>query len=227
MNAKQLITATLGSALLFAPALVRARQNQDSVADAARKAQADKKDAPKPKMVIDNDNLDTLTGTVNVVGEEPAATDDQSKAAEDKTKAPAAEKPAVKDEAYWRRTFADLNKKMTDDAHELDILQREYNLKQQQYYSDPNTAMKQDYTRQDLDDTKTKIDDMTANVAADKQAISDLEDELRKAGGEPGWEAPLPQAPADSQAQAPAPASAPASAPAQAPPAQTPAPMDQ
>ncbi len=104
---------------------------------------------------------------------------------------PLAEKPAVKDEAYWRKTFDDANKKMTDDAHELDILQREYNLKQQQYYSDPNTAMKEDYTRQDLNDTKAKIDDMTAKVAADKQSISDLEDELRKAGGEPGWETPL------------------------------------
>ncbi len=79
------------------------------------------------------------------------------------------------------------NKKLADDAHELDILQREYNLKQQQYYSDPNTAMKQDYTRQDLTDTKTKIDDKTAAVAQDKQEISDLEDELRKAGGDPGW----------------------------------------
>ena len=37
---------------------------------------------------------------------------------------------------------------------------------------------------------------MTAAVAKDKQAISDLEDELRKAGGDPGWSAsnsrPLP-----------------------------------
>lgn len=194
MNTKQLIIMTLGSALLLSPAIVRAGQSQDSVADAAKKAQADKKAAPKAKMVIDNDNLDTLTGTVNVVGQEPAPPEDQTKAGADKTKTAAAagEKAPAKDEAYWRQTFADANKKMADDAHELDILQREYNLKQQQYYSDPNTAMKQDYTRQDLTDTKTKIDDKTAAVAADKQAISDLEDELRKAGGDPGWETPAP-----------------------------------
>ena len=101
-----------------------------------------------------------------------------SSAAADKTKtaAPRAKKPPVKDEAYWRKTFADANKKLADDAHELDILQREYNLKQQQYYSDPNTAMKEEYTRQDLNDTKAKIDDKTAAVAEDKQDISDLED---------------------------------------------------
>ena len=81
---------------------------------------------------------------------------------------------------------------MADDAHELDILQRDYNLKQQQYYSDPNVAMRQQYTRQDLIDTKTQIDDKTAAVAADKQALSDLEDQLRQAGGEPGWANPKP-----------------------------------
>jgi hypothetical protein len=60
-------------------------------------------------------------------------------------------------------------------------------LKQQQYYSDPNTAMREQYNRQDLTDTKTKIDEKTATVAQDKQAISDLEDALRQSGGEPGW----------------------------------------
>ena len=49
--------------------------------------------------------------------------------------------------------------------------------------------MREQYDRQDLNDTKTKIDDKTAAVAQDKQAISDLEDALRQAGGDPGWSA--------------------------------------
>jgi len=199
MNTKQLLMVTLvGGSLLLAPALLKARQDQaqsqESVVDAARKAQAAKKTAPKSVLTIDNDNLDTLTGTVSVVGPAPEAPVD------DKTKAASAadEKTApVKGEAYWRQAFAEANKKLADDAKELDISQREYNLKQQQYYSDPNTAMKQDYTRQDLTDTKTKIDQSSAAVEADKQAISDLEDALRKAGGEPGWEnAPTSTTPA-------------------------------
>jgi hypothetical protein len=198
MNTKQLLAITLGSTLLLIPALAKARQNQESVVEAARKAQATKKTAPKAKMTIDNDNLDTLTGTVNVVGPAPAPPEDPAKAAADKAKAaasPEEKKAPVKDEAYWRQTFADANKKMADDAHELDILQREYNLKEQQYYSDPNTAMKEQYDRHDLTDTKTKIDAKTADVAADKQAISDLEDSLRQAGGDPGWATPPAQAP--------------------------------
>ena len=71
--------------------------------------------------------------------------------------------------------------------HELDILQREFNLKQEQFYTDPMAALKQEYSRQDLNDTKTKIDEKTAVVAQDKADISNLEDELRQAGGDPGW----------------------------------------
>ena len=191
MRPKQILFAILGSALLLSPALLTARQGQESVADAARKAQAQKKSPAKPARVITNDNLDTIKGTVSVVGPEPAPPEAQAAAPEDKSKAaPTGDKKApVKDEAYWRKTFAEARRTLADDAHELDILQREYNLKQQQYYSDPNTAMREQYDRQDLNDTKTKIDDKTAAVAQDKQAISGLEDALRQAGGDPGWSA--------------------------------------
>jgi len=191
MRPKRVLFTILASVLLFSPALLTAGQEQESVADAARKAQAEKKPPAKPARVITNDNLDTITGTVSVVGIEPTPPAAQAAAPEEKGKAaPAGEKkPPVKDEAYWREKFADARKKLADDEHELDILQREYNLKEQQYYSDPNTAMREQYDRHDLTDTKTKIDDKTEVVAQDKQAISDLEDELRQAGGDPGWAA--------------------------------------
>jgi len=190
MNTKRLILTAFANTILFTPAIVVAghsleqTQDQGSVADAAKKAQAEKKTTIKPKMVIDNDNLDTLTGTVNVVGKEPAPPTDATKeAAADKGK----EKAPVKDEKYWRDQFAEANKKLDSDSHELDILQREYNLKQQQYYSDPNTAMKEQFDRKDLTDTKAKIDEKTVAVAKDKQDVSDLEDSLRQAGGDAGW----------------------------------------
>ncbi len=192
MNLKKLMVMSLGVTFLFSPAYLLARQNQESVVEAARKARAARKNAPKAKMVIDNDNLDTLTGVVSVVGQPPAPPEDQTKAAAaDKANAPAAApKPPVKDEAYWRSKFADANKNLNEDARELDILQREYNLKQQQFYTDPMASLTEQYSRKDLNDTKTKIDDMTAKVAQDKQDISNLEDELRQAGGDPGWATP-------------------------------------
>ena len=210
MNTNRLITLALGCVMLAAPAILAARQDQDqgSVADAARKAQAEKKTAPKAKLTIDNDNLGTLTGTVNVVGQEPAPADDQTKkaAADDKTAKAAGPggKEPVKDEAYWRDKFAAANKKLADDQHELDITQREFNLKQDQFYTDPNASLKQGFSRQDLNDTKTKIDEKTAAVAQDKTDISDLEYSLRKAAGDPGWATPPPE-PAPASATEPAP----------------------
>lgn len=208
MNTKRLITLALGCAILAAPACISA-QDQGSVADAARKAQADKKTAPKAKMVIDNDNLGTLTGTVNVVGQEPTPPGDQAKkpAADDKTPptvSPAG-KPPVKDEAYWRQKFADANKKLADDTHELDIMQREYNLKQEQFYTDPMASLKQEYSRSDLNDSKAKIDEKTTLVAQDKTDLANLEDELRQAGGDPGWATPPAQPAPATPAPAPQP----------------------
>jgi Ni/Co efflux regulator RcnB len=219
MNKKRLITLVLSSTMLGAPVFLAAQdqaQGQESVADAARKAKAARKAAPQAKMTIDNDNLGSLTGTISVVGEIPAPPDDKANKTEDKisTTAGSEKKSAAKDEAYWRDKFAAANKKLADDQHELDIMQREFNLKQQQYYADPMAALKQDYSRQDINDSRTKIDEKTAAVAQDKADISNLEDELRKAGGEAGWATSGSQSsqPESAPPNAPAPETAPAPA---------------
>jgi hypothetical protein len=222
MNTKQLIILGLGCVMAL-PTYLAA---QDSVVDAAKKAQAEKKSAPKAKLVIDNDNLDTLKGTINVVGQEPAPAGDTTKTAagdkpaKDMQKA-SADKASVKDEAYWRQRFADANKKLADDAHELDILQREFNLKQEQFYTDPMASLKQQYSRQDINDSRSKIDDKTAAVAKDKQDIANLEDELRQSGGDPGWASGgASSAPSSTSTSPSAPAPAPASTQASTAPAQ-------
>ncbi|HEX3375628.1 MAG TPA: hypothetical protein VHS29_02135 [Candidatus Acidoferrales bacterium] len=215
MNKKRLITLVLSSAMLGAPCYLAAQQDQsqESVADAARKARAERKTAPQAKLTIDNDNLGTINGVVSVVGESPAPPEDQAKKTDDKNgKVAGAEKKApVKDESYWRDKFADANKKLADDQHELDIMQREFNLKQQQFYTDPMASLKQDYSRQDINDSRTKIDDKTAAIEQDKADISSLEDQMRQAGGEPGWAAPAAQP--SQQNSAPAPAATPAPQP--------------
>jgi len=150
--------------------------------------------APAP-----DDNTADKTGDAAADGKPDANNKDSAKAPDgaDSGKAPDkgdkadAAQPQAKDdakgEAYWRKQFADARRTLADDAKELDVLQREYNLKQQQYYSDPNVAMEQQYSRSDLDKTLDQINAKKADVEKDKQAISDLEDDLRKAGGEPGW----------------------------------------
>lgn len=198
MIIRKLLLAGFCGALLLSPVWLSAQQHQESVAEAARRAQAEKKSAPKAVMVITNDNLNTIKGTVSVVGQEPAPAAPAASSGEKGGKAEAKgapakgaaaqqTKPPAKDEAYWKKKFSDARKVLNDDVKELDILQREYNLKQQQYYTNPNVAMRQQNSSQDLNDTRKKINEKAADVAKDKQNISNLEDELRKSGGDPGW----------------------------------------
>lgn len=213
-NSKTFILLTLGFAL--ACPVFLAAQEQESVAEAARKAQAARKSSPPPKMVVDNDSLGTLKGTINVVGGAPSAGQGQAEAKPET-------KGTSKGEGYWRDKFAAAYRKLADDSKELDITQRERNLNQQQYYTDPMAALKQDYTRKDLNDEKAKIDDLTARVAQDKADISNLEDELRQAGGDPGWASQPSQSDNGSGASQPAPASSAPPAPSAQPSASTPA----
>ncbi len=183
------------SVLLLAFPLCYGSPQQDSVAEAARKAREQKKTQPKSARVFTNDDITTVPGRVNVVGSAPPPTETQAKAAAPgaaEGKAPAAqEKEAqpeeTKGEAYWRKRFAEARGKLRTAEKELDILQREYNLRQQQYYSDPNKALREQYDRNDLNNQLKAINDKKQEVAQLKQALSDLEDELRRAGGDPGW----------------------------------------
>jgi hypothetical protein len=76
---------------------------------------------------------------------------------------------------------------LSRDQADLDVMQRELGKLSVQYYPDPNKQLMQSITNEDLIKQRAKIDAKKADVAADQQALSDLEDSLRKAGGDPGW----------------------------------------
>ncbi len=165
---------------------------QESLGEAARRAREQKKSQPKPTKVFTNDNLPTA-GTVSVIGSAPAApaTDTASAKAEtagEKTAATDEKAPKEKrGEAYWRKRFAELHGQLRTAEKELDILQRELNLQQVQYYSDPNKALREQYDRKDIVNHTKAIEDKKQEIAKLKRTISDLEDELRHSGGDPGW----------------------------------------
>jgi chromosome segregation ATPase len=58
---------------------------------------------------------------------------------------------------------------------------------QLQNYSDPMKTLQQEVTRSDINEKTAKIEAKKQQIEADKQAISDAEDELRKSGGDVGW----------------------------------------
>jgi hypothetical protein len=188
----------LAAVLLFAGSMVAGRaQNisatasgsqSESLGDAARKARAQKKHSGKPAKVFTNDDMGSLKYTPSVVGNQsgPASsTDRTAERAQDRK--PSNGDDGKKNEAYWRAKFTAARKSLADDSKELDVLQREFNLKQQQFYQDPNAALKQQYSRDDLNKTQSEINTKRQAVEEDKQALSNLEDELRKAGGNRNW----------------------------------------
>jgi len=177
--------------------------SQPSLAEAARRARAQQKSEPKSAKVFTDDDVANLKGQISVVGSAPTPppTADATAAATGPAKDKAAAAPA-NGEAYWRQKFADARRKLADDSKEEDVLQREYNLKQTQFYTNPNVALREQYSRKDLDDTQAEITAKKQDVDKDNQALSDLQDQLRTSGGQPGWanevSQPAPQTDSDS-----------------------------
>jgi hypothetical protein len=158
-------------------------QPAPSLADAARKAREAKKTEPKNTKVFTNDNIPDA-GNINVVGADAAPADGSAAAPP-----PAAAKSTLaQEEQGWRDRFGKARAKLARDQAELDVLQREMGKLQLGFYpNDPVKQMQQDLTRSDIINQQAKIDKKLADIAADKGAISDLEDALRKSGGDPGW----------------------------------------
>jgi chromosome segregation ATPase len=189
--------AVLGamSVMLLALPFCYGSPQQPSVAEAARKARAQKKNQPKSPKVVTNDDLGAVPGGVSVIGGAEVAAGQEASAArsdgaEKKTDAggdTGAPPKEEKGEAYWRKRFAEARNKLSAAEKELDILQREFNLQQMQYYSDPNKALREQYERKDINDQRRKIDDKKKEIDQLRRTLSDLEDELRRAGGDSGW----------------------------------------
>ena len=210
-STRLILSASLGIAALGLPAFALGAQSDstsqsqdDSLADAARRAREQKKSEAPPKQVWTNENLPVIPKDEPVLEKTPgqaaegeaAAGDDAKKEAKPDAAADDAKK-AAQQEAAWRQKFAEARKKLDDDQRELDLLQRELGVKSQQYFSDPNTALRDQYQRDsgpggggEVNNTRQKIDEKQKQIEADQQAISDLEEGLRKAGLPPGWSRP-------------------------------------
>jgi len=165
-----------------------AQPSGDSLAAAARKAREAKKDQTAAR-VFDNDTIPKQGGVSSVGATENASAAPASDAsASGGAAAPAAgATPGPNDEKAWRERFAKLRHKLDQDQDALDIMQRELGVLDVQYYNDPNKALQQNLTRSDINAKTAKIDAGKQQVEADKQAIADAEDDLRKAGGDIGW----------------------------------------
>jgi predicted RNase H-like nuclease (RuvC/YqgF family) len=163
------------------------QQTGDAVADAARKAREQKKNATQPKKVFTNDDVAPAPppappATAATEGKEGDANAAKKGDAEAKD-----EKAPDNSEAGWRKRFAEQRAKISQAEQELDVLQREAQKLQTQYYSDPQKALAEQYTRKDITDQDAKIQAKKDEIAKLKQGLSDMEDQLRASGGDSGW----------------------------------------
>jgi hypothetical protein len=170
----------------------QSQQDQDPVAEAARKAREKKKDQPKPKKVFDEDNIPKAPRGNE--GAAPTAPSDGQAAAQAQGATPAQGEAAAagaaagkNPEETWRARFKAQREKIARAEKELDILQRESEKAQMQYYPDPQKALKEQNTRKEINEKNAKIATKQKEIDALKQGLADMEDELRKSGGDAGW----------------------------------------
>ena len=97
------------------------------------------------------------------------------------------EEEIEKDEPYWRKRFADAYYLLRTAETELDVMQRELNVHSEQYYPDPNKALREQYSRREINARRQKIEEKKLEIKKHRETIADLEDELRHSGGDPGW----------------------------------------
>jgi hypothetical protein len=196
-----------GSALaiggLLCPSSARAQSSStESVADAARKAREAKNAAPSGKKVYTDDDVKPAVAAPNPApagqpGSDatPATGAAQTTPNGDPNAQPADgtgdkkddKKDGKADEKAWRARFKAQRDQLARLEQELDVLQREQNKAQVQYYPDPQKALSEGYTRKDINDKDVKIAAKKDEIAKQQQSITDLEDELRASGGDPGW----------------------------------------
>ncbi len=149
-----------------------------SVADAARNAKA-KVDASVPQMVYTDDRVEALPpGGISIVGPPappPGAAKPKPKPADNTTKLA----------AYWKARFTAARQKLAQDKKALPALQTQLEIERvQQDPPDEDTGQVYSDTYMDL---LHQIDSTKLAIQNDKQALSDLPDEFRHAGGLPGW----------------------------------------
>jgi hypothetical protein len=175
------VPALLAATLLPAAAFAQSQDSQ-SVAEAARRAREKKKTQTKPVKVITDETLDVKKGDVQSATAEqlrmPGTPEASAQAANSTANASAAgavdaaTTPTPKD-GKEPKEVTELREKIKQAESDLDLLNREYRLDQDAYFS------KTDYAndtagKQKLDDEKAQISDKQQDVDRLKAKLADL-----------------------------------------------------
>jgi hypothetical protein len=185
----------LFTALLVSPATAQSpspAQDQSSLGDYAKKIRKDPGTAKARPKVFDNDNLPT-DDKLSVVGQQSAADAAGAAPGAAPTAAPSDAKNSAKtddDQAKKQAAWKGWQDKLTAQkgqidlaSRELDVLQREYQLRAAAMYADAGNRMRNEaqWDKQDAD-YKQKIADKQKAVEDAKQKLTEMQEEARKDG---------------------------------------------
>jgi hypothetical protein len=159
-------------------------QSGSSLGDYARQAKKDGAPAKARPKVFDNDNL-PKEDKLSVVGA-AAPADANAKTTDDKDAAGKADDDQTKRQSEWKGWQDKLSaqKNAIDlSSRELDVLQKEYQLRAAAMYGDAGNRMRNaaEWDKEDAD-FKQKIADKQKAVDDAKQKLDDMQEEARKAG---------------------------------------------
>ena len=163
------LVSALGSGVAFA-------QSQDSVAEAARRSRAQKKNSEKPAKVVTDETLEVKKGDVQSAAAEqlrmPGAPEAQAQPAPANAPSSATqnEKKASENEKLAKELAA-LKEQIKQAESDLDLAKREQALQQDTYFSNPDYVRdtagkaKLDGIKQQITDKQQELDRLKARLA--------------------------------------------------------------
>ncbi len=167
-----------------------------SLADVARKSREKKGGASSTKVYTNETlpqsvSIDTGSRSAQTPGQETASASAAGAAASAAAAGDEDEEAAVdpkEEEAGWRKRIKEQKDEIATLERELTVSERENKLRAQSYYGDAGSRLR-DEGKYAADDRKyqAEANDKKAAIAAAKQKLEDMREELRKAGKPANW----------------------------------------
>lgn len=164
---------------------------QASLAEVARQEHERRKTIQKPAKVITNADLRNVPPVIPPPAPAGPLADGAKPAAEpgkSETAAPPGDKPAEqpKDQAYWSGRFKGLQTQLERDQTFAVALQSRINALTTQYVNQAD-PVQQAAVATDRQNAVNELNRLTKQIEDGKKAVSDLQEEARRAGVPPGW----------------------------------------
>jgi hypothetical protein len=158
--------------------------------DVARKEEERRKDIKAPAKVYTNKDLgsvpDAPSGTLSSPTASGSASTEAPKDAASAKSDEAKDKGPTKDQAYWSGRKKDLQTKLDSDQTLADALQSRINALNTDFVNRDDPVQRASIDR-DRQKANSELDRLKKSVQDGKKALSDLDEEARKAGVPAGW----------------------------------------